>query len=374
MEDEDNPLFRPHQMGPFLLSHRIVLAPLTRCRSYGGLAQPHNALYYRQRATPGGLLISEATNINATANGMPNTPSCFTVEHVSAWKPVVEAVHEKGGVFFVQLWHVGRQSHTTYQPNGGQPISPSTKRLVTEMITLPDGKTLAPFSQPRALEVHEIQALVHDFVHAAKLAIDAGFDGVEVHGANGYLLDQFMKDSINDRTDEYGGSIENRCRFPLEVVDAVVAALGPDRVGMRLTPHADYGDSPDSNPRALGLYMAEELNKRGILYVHYLEPKMKGTAGGGRSENPAESLWPFRRAFKNTFIANGGYNREKGMEAVKSGKVDLVAYGRHFIANPDLPKRFRLNAALNEGNPDTYVTSDSVLGYTDYPFLEDEID
>ncbi|KAG6556011.1 hypothetical protein Mapa_001951 [Marchantia paleacea] len=369
-EQDDNPLFQPLQMGPVLLFHRIVLAPLTRSRSYGGFAQPHAALYYGQRTTSGGLLITEATGISLTADGVPNTPSCYTDEHVAAWKPVVKAVHDKGGIFFVQLWHVGRQSHTAYQPNGAPPASPTSKRLETGMITLPDGKTLAPFSQPRKIETHDISSLVQDFVTSAKQAMAAGFDGVEIHAANGYLLDQFMKDSINDRTDLYGGSIENRCRFPLEVVDAVIDAIGADRVGFRLSPHADYGDSRDSQPMALATYMAEQLSKRSVVYAHYLEPRMKGA---GEHESSAESLWPFRKKFKGVLIATGGYSRKEGMKAVKNGKADCIGYGRHFLANPDLPKRFRLNAALNKANPETYSIPDPVVGYTDYPFLEEEL-
>ncbi|BBN13689.1 12-oxophytodienoic acid reductase [Marchantia polymorpha subsp. ruderalis] len=365
--EQNNALFQPLQVGPFHLSHRIILAPLTRCRSYGGIPQPHAALYYGQRTTPGGLLIAEATGINPTCDGYPSTPSCYTDEHVEGWKPIVKAVHDKGGIFFLQLWHVGRQSHTAYQPNGNPPPSSTNKKIETGMVILPDGKTMEPFSQPKAIETEEVANYVQDYVTAAKQAIKAGFDGVELHGAHGYLLDQFMKDGVNDRTDRYGGSLENRCRFPLEVVDAVVAAIGAEKVGIRLSPFADYGEAHDSDPVALGVYMAQELSKRNIVYAHYVEPRMKAA---GEVENSPDSLWPFRKAFKGTFLAAGGYNKEEGVKAIVSGKADGIVYGRLFLANPDLPKRFQVNAPLNKYNRDTFYTQDPVVGYTDYPFLD----
>ncbi|OAY63866.1 putative 12-oxophytodienoate reductase 4 [Ananas comosus] len=300
------PLLTPHKMGKFDLSHRIVLAPLTRQRSYGNVPQAHAILYYSQRATQGGLLITEATGVSDTAQGYPDTPGIWTKEQVEAWKPIVDAVHKKGGVFFCQIWHVGRVS--TY-----------------------------------------------------------GFDGVEIHGAHGYLIEQFMKDSANDRTDEYGGSIENRCRFALEVVEAVVGEIGADRVGMRLSPFTDYVDCWDSNPEAVGLYMVQSLNKHNILYCHMIEPRMAIVQG--RHQIP-HRLLPLREAFRGTFVAAGGYDREEGNKVVDEGYTDLVAYGRLFLANPDLPKRFELSARLNKYDRLTFYTSDPVVGYTDYPFLE----
>nr|GMD11167.1 putative 12-oxophytodienoate reductase 11 [Ipomoea batatas] len=284
------PLLTPYKMGNFHLSHRIVLAPLTRQRSYGNVPQPHAILYYSQRTTKGGLLIAEATGVSDTAQGYRDAPGIWTKEQVEAWKPIVDAVHAKGG-----------------------------------------------------------------------------FDGVEIHGAHGYLIDQFLKDGINDRTDQYGGSLENRCRFALEIVDAIANEIGADRVGIRLSPFANYMESGDSNPKALGVYMAEALNKYGILYCHMVEPRMIKV--GVKCECP-DSLLPMRKAFKGTFLVAGGYEREDGIKAVAENRGDLVVYGRLFLANPDLPKRFELNAPLNMYNRDTFFTSDPVVGYTDYPFLE----
>ncbi|KAI3698277.1 hypothetical protein L2E82_41688 [Cichorium intybus] len=262
------PLLTPYKMAHFELAHRIVLAPLTRFRSYNSIPQSHAILYYSQRTTKGGFLIAEATIVSSAAQGFKNVP---------------------------------------------------------------------------------------------------GFDGVEIHGAHGYLIDQFLKDQINDRTDEYGGSIENRCRFAIEVVEAVVNEIGADRVGIRLSPFANYLDSADSNPEALGLYMAKSLNKYGILYCHMVEPRMEVMEE--RSECTV-SLGPMREAFDGTFMAAGGYEREDGNDAIAQGSADLVAYGRLFLANPDLPKRFELDAPLNKYIRDTFYTEDPVIGYTDYPFLE----
>ncbi|KAF8411936.1 hypothetical protein HHK36_004494 [Tetracentron sinense] len=226
---------------------------------------------------------------------------------------------------------------------------------------------VAQFSTPRRLRKDEIPQVVNDFRIAARNAIEAGFDGVEIHGAHGYLVDQFMKDQVNDRTDKYGGSLENRCRFALEVVEAIVDEIGADKVGIRLSPFSDYMESGDSNPEALGLYMVESLNKYRILYCHMVEPRMKMVVE--KSESP-HSLLPMRNAFNGSFIVAGGYDREEGNKVVANNYTDLVAYGRHFLANPDLPRRFELDAPLNKYNRDTFYISDPVLGYTDYPFLE----
>ncbi|CAL9138730.1 unnamed protein product [Musa acuminata var. zebrina] len=361
------PLLGSYKMGKFDLSHRIVLAPLTRSRSYGNVPQPHAAVYYSQRATDGGLLITEATGVSDTAQGYPDTPGVWTREQVEAWKPIVDAVHAKGGVFFCQLWHVGRVSNTGYQPNGQDPISSTDKQVPTQV--LHDG-SIEEYSRPRRLRTEEIPRIVEDFRLAARNAIEAGFDGVEIHGANGYLIEQFMKDSANDRTDEYGGSLENRCRFALEVVEAVVGEIGADRVGMRLSPFLDYMDCWDSDPEALALYMVQALNKHGILHCHMIEPRM--AVVNGRYHIP-HRLLPMRKAFKGTFIVAGGYDRDEGNKVVDEGYTDLVAFGRLFLANPDLPKRFELNAAVNKYDRTTFYTSDPVVGYTDYPFLENSV-
>ncbi|XP_071685855.1 putative 12-oxophytodienoate reductase 11 [Rutidosis leptorrhynchoides] len=358
-------LLTPYKMGKFDLSHRVVLAPLTRQRSYGNVPQPHAILYYSQRTTKGGLLISEATGISDTAQGYPETPGIWTKEQVEAWKPIVDAVHAKGGIFFCQIWHVGRVSNTGYQPNGQAPISSSDKELTPQLRA--NGIDVARFTPPRKLSTDEIPLVVNDFRLAARNAIEAGFDGVEIHGAHGYLIDQFLKDAINDCTDQYGGSPENRCRFALEIVDAVVNEIGADKVGIRLSPFASYMESGDSNPKALGLYMAESLNAYKIVYCHMVEPRMKSV--GEKVECP-HSLVPMRKAFKGTFISAGGYDMEDGNNALAENRTDLVAYGRLFLANPDLPKRFELNAPLNKYNRETFYIPDPVIGYTDYPFLD----
>lgn len=359
-------LLTPYQMGKFHLSHRVVLAPLTRQRSYGNVPQPHAILYYSQRASNGGLLITEATGVSDTAQGYPYTPGIWTKEQVEAWKPIVDAVHAKGGLFFCQIWHVGRVSNEGFQPNGQALISCTDKPLTPQIRA--NGIDTAQFSPPRRLRTDEIPLVVNDFRLAARNAMEAGFDGVEIHGAHGYLIEQFMKDKVNDRTDEYGGSLENRCRFALEIVEAIVKEIGADRVGFRISPFANYMESEDSNPKALGLYMAESLSKHGILYCHAIEPRMIKV---GEKKECSDSLLPMRKAFTGTFIAAGGYDREDGDKAVMKGHADLVAFGRLFLANPDLPKRFELNAPLNKYHRDTFYISDPVVGYTDYPFLEE---
>ncbi|KAF2296961.1 hypothetical protein GH714_013607 [Hevea brasiliensis] len=359
------PLLTPYKLGKFDLSHRIVLAPLTRQRSYNNVPQPHAILYYSQRTTKGGLLIAEATGVSDTAQGYTDTPGIWTKEQVEAWKPIVDAVHAKGGIFFLQIWHVGRVSNSGFQPNGQAPISPTDKPLAPRIRA--NGIDVAQFTPPRRLRTDEIPQVVNDFRIAARNAMEAGFDGVEIHGAHGYLIDQFMKDQVNDRTDQYGGSLENRCRFALEIVEAVANEIGADKVGIRVSPFANLMECGDSNPYALGLCMAESLNKYGILYCHMVEPRIK-TAG--EISECADSLLPMRKAFKGTFLAAGGYDREDGNKAIAENRADLVVYGRLFLANPDLPRRFELNAPLNKYNRDTFYTSDPVIGYTDYPFLE----
>ncbi|CAL5051820.1 unnamed protein product [Urochloa decumbens] len=366
------PLMTPYKMGQFELSHRVVLAPLTRCRSYGNVPQPHAAVYYSQRATKGGLLIAEATGVSATAQGYPQTPGIWTQEQVEAWKPIVDAVHRKGGIFFCQIWHVGRVSNNGFQPDGQAPISSTDKQISPDR----GGPRRFPqsgmvYSKPRRLRTEEIAGIVDDFRRAARNAIEAGFDGVEIHGAHGYLLEQFMKDSSNDRTDEYGGSLENRCRFAVEVIDAIVCEVGAHRVGIRLSPFVDFMDCVDSDPVALGNYMIQQLNKHeGFIYCHMVEPRM--AIVDGRRQIP-HRLLPFRKAFNGTFIAAGGYDREEGNKVVAEGYTDLVAYGRLFLANPDLPRRFELGAPLNKYDRSTFYTQDPIVGYTDYPFLEEDI-
>ncbi|KAJ3675331.1 hypothetical protein LUZ60_004373 [Juncus effusus] len=339
---EEIPLLTPYKMGKFHLSHRIVLAPLTRLRSYNNLPQEHAKLYYAQRATPGGLLISEATGVSETAQGYKHSPGIWTQEQVEAWKPIVDSVHAKGGIFFCQIWHVGRASK--YE----------------------DG-SIEAFSPPKSLSTDEIPQIVDDFTLSARNAIQAGFDGVEIHCAYGFLIDQFLKDSVNNRTDRYGGSVQNRCRFALEIVDSVSKEIGSDRVGVRLSPFSTSLDCSDSDPDTLGLHMAHALNAHQVLYCSMVEPEPVKTNGGLKS---FQKLGAMRERFEGTFIVGGGYDRERGKRVVRESYADLVAYGKWFLANPDLVRRFEINAGLNKYDRSTFYTHDPVLGYTDYPFLD----
>ncbi|CAI9275492.1 unnamed protein product [Lactuca saligna] len=360
------PLLTPYKMGNFQLAHRIVLAPLTRFRSYNSIPQSYAILYYSQRTTEGGFLITEGTLISLAAQGYKNAPGIWSKEHIDAWKPIVDAVHAKGGVFFCQLWHLGRVSDQSYEANAGVPPVSSTDKQCSPVVDS-NGHVLFEFPPPRRLKTKEISGIVNDYRVAARNAMEAGFDGVEIHGAHGYLIDQFLKDEINDRTDAYGGSIENRCRFAMEVVENIVNEIGANRVGIRLSPFADYMGSGDSNPEALGLYMVKSLNKYGILYCHMVEPRMKLLE---ERRECTDSLEAMREAFNGTFIVAGGYEREDGNDAINQKHADLVGYGRLFLANPDLPKRFELDAPLNKHNRETFYTEDPIVGYTDYPFLK----
>ncbi|KAL4272134.1 hypothetical protein GQ457_13G000180 [Hibiscus cannabinus] len=275
----------------------------------------------------------------------------------------MDVVHKKGGIFFCQLWHADRASDNCFQPDGQPPISCTDKPIRAK--TQIDGVTEAFFFAPRKLTTREITRVVDDFRKAARNAMEAGFDGVEIHGANGYLIDQFLNDQVNDRTDEYGGSLKNRCRFPLQIVEAVADEIGADRVGIRLSPFADYNDCVDSNLEALDLYMVRSLNKYGVLYCHMIEPRLITQFDNRKTE---DGLLLMRKAFEGTFIVAGGYGRKDGNEVVGNGGADLVAFGRLFLANPDLPRRFELKAALNEYDRNTFYTHDPVVGYTDFRF------
>nr|QCF46591.1 12-oxo-phytodienoate reductase [Pohlia nutans] len=363
------PMGTPFQLGRFHLNHRVALAPLTRCRSYNSVPQPHAVLYYSQRTTKGGLLISEATAVSDTSYGYPHTPGIYTDEQVEAWKPIVKAVHDKGGIFICQIWHVGRASHTAYQPGGAQPVSSTNKAIKGELV-LPTGVGTAPFSTPRALATEEIPLYVEQFRVAARRAIEAGFDAVELHGAHGYLIEQFLKSSVNDRTDKYGGSLENRLRFLLEIVDAVSDEIGADRLGVRISPFTDYADSQDADGVGLGTAVAQALNRYdNLLYLHCVEPRV--SQGDTHYIETDKSLWPVRKAWHGNFLSAGGFNRAEGNDAVRTGRADVVVFGRHFLANPDLPKRLALCAPFNKYNRATFYTQDPVVGYTDYPFLEE---
>lgn len=353
-------LFQPTRIGDIEVANRIVMAPLTRSRAADGdiPGSAMNVDYYRQRSGAG-LIISEGTQVSPVGKGYMATPGIYSDAQVEGWKPITQAVHEAGSKIIAQIWHVGRITHPDLT-GGAQPIAPSAIQPKVVAYT-PNGKVDVPV--PHALTTAEVKEVVQQFRQAAANAIRAGFDGVEIHGANGYLVDQFIRDGANQRTDAYGGSIENRCRFALEVVDACVAEIGAGRVGIRLSPLTPFNDLADSNPQTVFAYLVEELNKRGIAFIHFIE----GATGGPRDVPGFDYAWA-RQAFQGTYIANNGYDRQMAIDAIDSGKADAVAFGRLFIANPDLVERLKSNAALNEPNPNTFYTPGPV-GYTDYPTL-----
>jgi N-ethylmaleimide reductase len=366
-------LFSPLQIGDLTLAHRVVLAPLTRMRSTqpGDVPNTMNAEYYGQRASPGGLLISEATQISRQGKGYPAAPGIHSDEQIQGWKLVTRAVHDKGGFIFLQLWHVGRVSHTSLHPETGLPVSSSAVVIADGAKAFTADFQQVPYETPRALETSELPGIVADYVKGAENARAAGFDGVEIHSANGYLLDQFLEDSVNHRTDQYGGSIENRARLLLEVVDAVVKVWGKGRVGVRLSPFGKFSDMGDSNPEALFTYVLEQLSLRGIAYVHVIEPRAANAGGGAAIDNSRPRTAPlFRKAFEGAFISAGGYTAESAEEAIANGDADAIAFGRLFIANPDLPERFRTGAELNTPNRQTFYGG-TEAGYTDYPSLQE---
>ncbi len=355
-------LFQPGRIGAIEIANRIVMAPLTRGRADEAAGDVPgsdiNVEYYRQRSAAG-LIISEGTQVSPLGKGYIATPGIYSDAQVEGWKKITRAVHEAGGKMVAQIWHVGRISHPQLT-GGAQPIAPSAVQPQTAIHTH-EGKFDAPV--PRALSIDEIKDVVAEFRRAAANAIRAGFDGVEIHGANGYLIDQFLRDGSNKRTDTYGGSPENRCRFALEVVDAVIAEIGAGRVGIRLSPVTPVNDASDSAPQVVFGHLIEELNKRGIAYIHCIE----GATRGARDIPGFDFAWA-RKAFKGAYIANNGYDRAMAIDAVESGRADAVAFGRPALANPDLVRRLKINAPLNEPNPATFYTSGPV-GYIDYPAL-----
>jgi len=359
-------LFDPIQIGDIALANRIAMAPLTRNRATNGVPTPMMAEYYGQRATAG-LIIAEASQISPMAQGYLDTPGIYSPEQIAAWRPVTDAVHAAGGRIVIQLWHVGRISHSSLLPEGAAPVS-STKQIANTQTYTRDG--FVPVSAPRALRDDELPGLVADYRHAARCAIEAGFDGVEVHAANTYLLEQFLRDSINDRSGPYGGSIANRARLLLEVVKAVSDEIGAGRTGVRLSPLTTFGGSAplDSNPQAVYGYVVEQLAPLGLAYLHMIE----GETGGARNPEgyPAFDYAALRRAFPGAWMVNNGLSRADGLDAVASGAADIVAYGRPFISNPDLVRRLKEDAPLNELRADK-LYGGGAEGYTDYPFLKD---
>lgn len=362
-------LFDPITMGDITLQNRIVMAPLTRMRSKqpGNIPTALNAEYYAQRASAG-LIITEATQISQQGQGYPSTPGIHSAEQVEGWKLVTKAVHDAGGKIFLQLWHVGRISHPSFQPNGVAPVAPSAIPAANSGTFTADWQP-TPILTPRALETTEITGVIADFKQGAVNAKAAGFDGVEVHGANGYLLDQFLQDGSNKRTDHYGGSIENRARLLLEITDAAIAVWGKGRVGVRLSPYGTFNDMHDSDPVALFTYVLAELDKRGIAYAHVIEPRSSNAGGGDSNIDTAPGTAKlFRGAFKGVLISAGGYTAEDAKQTVSHGVADAVAFGRLFISNPDLPVRLQSGAALNPYDRNTFYGGDG-KGYTDYPSL-----
>lgn len=353
-------LFQPYDLGPITLANHIVMAPLTRNRAGAGLVPNElTATYYAQRATAG-LLITEATQISAQAQGYQDTPGIYTQAQIDGWRKVTDAVHAKGGRIFVQLWHVGRISHVDLQPGGAAPVAPSAIRAMTKTFV---NNGFTDVSEPRALELQEIPGIIDDFRKAAANAIAAGFDGVEIHGANGYLLEQFLKDGANQRNDEYGGSVENRARLLLEVTAAVKDEIGAERTGVRISPVSPANAISCSDPQPQYDYLAEQLNALGIVYLHVVE----GATGGPRDVSPFD-YDALRQRFKNTWIGNNGYDLALASTQLAQGKADLFAFGRPFISNPDLVERLKTGAPLAPLNPET-LYGGGAQGYTDYPSL-----
>jgi N-ethylmaleimide reductase len=361
-------LFSPLKVGPYQLKHRLALAPLTRMRAAKpSLApRPLNAEYYAQRATPGGLLIAEASPVMETGFGSPGVPGIYTEQQIAGWREVVDAVHAKGGIIFLQLWHVGRVSHSSFQPGGVLPVAPSAVPIADLKTGTADGKAV-PYETPRALETSEISGIVDAYRQAAKNALAAGFDGVEVHGANGYLIEQFLRSHINLRTDQYGGSIPNRVRFLMEVTQAVIEVWGADRVGVRLSPYGVANGSGEPEPMPLYTYAVEQLNPLGLAYLHFVEPR---SSGAGRLEvnhqNVPSAMVLFRPIWKGVLITAGGFTGETADAAIRDGHADAVAFGRIFISNPDLPRRLQRGFPLTPYNRATFYGGDEA-GYTDYP-------
>lgn len=364
-------LFSPLKLGSLTLPNRVIMAPLTRSRTPDSVPGKLQQAYYGQRAGAG-LIISEATNISPTARGYVYTPGIWTDAQEAGWRDVVEAVHAKGGRIALQLWHVGRVSHEMVQPDGQPPVAPSAlKGEGAECFVEFEDGTAGPHptSTPRALETDEIPGIVEDYRQAAVRAKRAGFDMVEVHAANAYLLNQFLATGTNQRTDQYGGSLENRARFPLQVVDAVAEVFGPERVGIRLTPFLELFGLTDEEPEEMAHYLADELNRRGLAYLHFNEPGFAG-ADVTYPEGFREQM---RERFKGGLIYCGGYDAERAQTRLDENSADAIAFGRPFIANPDLPERFRLGAALNEPDHATFYGG-AEAGYTDYPFLDNGYD
>ena len=364
-------LFTPVQIGPITLRHRVVMAPLTRSRSEEPGDTPGDLMkeYYSQRASDGGLIISEGTNISITSRGWYGAPGIYTEQHVAGWKPITDAVHAKGGFMFSQLWHAGRSSNLS-MTEGAMPVAPSIDPSYW-LDAQPSVSTANGWFKPsphRALEVAEIKGIIEDYRRAAACSKTAGFDGVELHAANGYLPDEFLQDGSNTRTDEFGGSVENRCRFLLEVVEAMASVWGGNRVAVRIGPSGSWNHMSDSNPRALFDHLAAQLNRFGLAYLHIVEPRVKGNVVIQEGQAPVASQ-ELRKIFNGKIIAAGGFEADTAERIVEEGNADLVAFGRHFLSNPDLPMRIENDLPLNDYDRGTFYTF-TAKGYTDYPYYQ----
>jgi N-ethylmaleimide reductase len=358
-------LFEPYKLGPITLPNRFVMAPLTRNRAVAGLVpSPLAVEYYAQRASAG-LLVTEASQISQQGQGYQDTPGIYSSEQVAGWRKVTDRVHERGGRIFIQLWHVGRVSHTSLQPNNGAPVAPSAIRAKGKTFV---NNSFTDISEPRALALEEIPGIIEGFRRGAANALEAGFDGVEIHGANGYLLDQFAKDGANKRTDAYGGSIENRARLMLEVAKAVSAEAGAERTGIRISPVTPANDVSDSNPQPLFDYIVDHLNTLKLVYLHVIE----GATGGPRDIAPFDYA-SLRKRFSRAYMANNGYDLELANKVLAAGEADLIAFGKLFISNPDLVERFKRGAPLNAPDKATFYGG-GAKGYTDYPALSAALD
>jgi N-ethylmaleimide reductase len=354
-------LLEPYRLGPLTLPNRMVMAPLTRNRAPGGIPNEMMADYYAQRASAG-LIVSEGTQISPLGQGYQDTPGIYSDEHRDGWRRVTDAVHEAKGRIFAQLWHVGRVSHSYY--HGQTPVAPSAIAPEGKAYT-PEG--MKPYETPRALTTNEVHEIVDQFKHAAKIAKDANFDGVEIHAANGYLIDQFLQSGSNQRTDEYGGSVENRSRFLFEIVDAVKSVWGDGRVGVRLSPGNGMNGIHDANPEETFTYVARRLNDvPGLAYLHVVEAPVPSEGPDDHAVCATDMLRP---VFKGTLISTGGYTPETAEHALEKGRADLIGFGKLFIANPDLPERIRTGAPLNDPDTKTFYTPGE-HGYVDYPSLE----
>lgn len=360
-------MFTPVQLGSIQLKNRLVMAPLTRMRAIAGdVPNPLAKTYYAQRASAG-LIITEATQISPLGMGYPATPGIYSAAQTAAWKEIVDAVHAKGGAIVAQLWHVGRISHSSLHPEQGLPEAPSG--IAASGQTYGADWKLHDYETPKAMSLDDIARLLKEFEMAAMNAKAAGFDGIEIHSANGYLLDQFLQDKTNQRTDQYGGSIENRLRLLGEVIESVSKVFPSDRVGVRLSPYGTFNDMADSDPVALFTAAIHKLNSYKLAYVHMIEPRSTSAGGGDQVyEDAPITSEMFRKAYQGQFITAGGYDQAMGEKVLEEGLADAVAYGRLYISNPDLAERFQKNASLNPYNRATFYGGQE-LGYTDYPAL-----